>query len=204
MTDFIRKFRTVHILLLAAVLTAVGFAAMGAKGFMAENAARKDGSLSTIKLQADDFELIAFKPVDDGWRTTDTDPQMIYTVNGSFASIYMEMDSLLYPGDVILYYTNPGDAVWSARKRIFLVPDADNPSCYYGSLPLQTVDSIRIDPTAVGGNLLTFGDIIINPPQTLADYMEISAHTLLMYMIYTALLAAVLRFIQEFFTKSFE
>ena len=204
MTDFIRKFKALHIILLAAVLTTIGFAAMGAKGCMAENSARKNGSLVTTQLQADDFELIAFKPMDGGWRTTDTDPQMTYTVNGSFTSIYMEMDSQLYPGDVILYYTNPGDESWSVQKMIFLVPDGDNPSCYRGSMPLQTVDSIRIDPTSVGGNLLSFGDIIINPPQTLADYMDISAHTVLMYMIYTAFLAAILRFIQEFFTKSFE
>ena len=204
MTDFLKKLKGWQLLLLAAVLTAAIFAAGGIKGYMTETSAIKNGSLVTAQLQPEDFELVAFKPVDGGWRTTDTDPQMIYTVNGLFASIYMEMDSLLYTGDVVLYYTNPGDTAWSRQKRIFLVPDKDNPSCYRGSLPVQDVQAIRIDPGSVGGNLLNFGDIIINPPHTMADYFDISAYTLLMYRVYTLFIGAILRFVQEFFTKSFE
>ncbi len=204
MNKRIEKIRLCQLVLLAAILTALAFAAKGIKDYLAEAAARKNGSMTTLDLQIQDFEQTAFKKVDGGWRTTDTDPQLVYTVNGLVSSVYMEMDSQLYTGNVVVYYTNPGDSAYSAQKRMFLVQDKDNPSCFRGTMPLQQVENIRIDPTSVAGNVLDFGSIVINPQRTLADYFEITAYTVLMYMIYTALLAAILRFIQEFFTKSYE
>ena len=193
-----------QIMVTAALIVALVFAGKGVAGYMAEKSARDSGSLVTTTLSVADFTCDGMKQVDSGWVATDSDPKMVYIHNGAFTSLSLEMDCMVYPGDIILYYTTAPDADFSAQNRIFLVPDVDNPGHYTGTLPMCNVVAVRIDPTSVAGNVLTIGDITLNPQYTIADYLDISTYTILMYMVYTLLLGGILRFVQEFFTKKYE
>lgn len=197
----LENLRRWQIFITAAVIVAMLFAAKGFAGYMAEKSGRDTGRLATTVLSVEDFATDGMKQVATGWQATDSDPKMVYEYNGAVTAVTLKMDYMVYPGDVILYYTTTPGADFSVQKRIFLTPDKASPGCYTGTMPLTDVAAIRIDPSSVAGNVLNFGAITINPPQTMADYFDITAYTILMYMVYTALFGGILRFVQEFFTK---
>lgn len=192
------------ILLLAMVLTAMGFAAKGCIEYRADLSARKNGSLVTKQLTVADFTTDGMREKDGQWQTTDGDSQMIYSPDGMFTGLAFTADYLVYPGDIILYYTTQPGADYSAKNRLYVSQDTDNPQLFSCSMPATYVADIRLDPTTLAGNLIDFDTITINPPLTSADYLAVTPYTVLMFGIYSLLLAAILRFVQEFFTKKFE
>ena len=192
------------ILLVAMALTAMGFAAKGCAEYHADLSARKNGSLVTKQLTVADFTTDGMREKDGQWQTTDGDSQMIYSTDGMFTGITFTADYLVYPGDIILYYTTQPGADYSAKNRLYVSQDTDTPHLFRCSMPATYVADIRLDPTTLAGNLIDFDTITLNPPLTSADYLAVTPYTVLMFGIYSLLLAAVLRFVQEFFTKKFE
>lgn len=200
----IEKIPFIALLLAAFVTTALAFVIKGGVNWYKETSARKDGTLATIDMAVEDFVVDGMRQSGDSWQTTDSDPKMMCNISGDFTGITFKADYLVYPGDIILYYfTQPGEG-FSPRKRLYVSQDKDNPAVYHCSMPATYVVDIRLDPTTIAGNVIDFDYITINPPLTLADYLAVTPYTLLMWGIYSLLLAAIFRFVQEFFTKKFE
>ncbi len=192
-------------LLLAAFVTvALVFGAKAGFDYYKEATARKNGSLVTYTLSVEDFVYDGMREKNGQWQTTDGDPQMRFAVNGGFTGVEINADYLVYPGDIILYYTTAPGADFSRKNRVYISQDKDNSSLYTGRIPVANVADIRLDPTTVAGNMIDFGQIVINPARTLADYLAITPYHLMMWAVYSLLLGAIFRFVQEFFTKSFE
>ena len=93
--------------------------------YLREKSARSSGTLVTSVLKADDFELIGIRTEEDGYVTENDDPQMIYMLDGTLSSVRIEMKYSLEPGEIVMYYTNPGDAGFSPRKRVWAVLDGE-------------------------------------------------------------------------------
>lgn len=200
----IEKISFAALLFAVFTVTALIFGAKGCLGYYKENSARRNGSLSTLALQRQDFQLCSLVEKDGGLRATDGDPQMHFELNGVFTGIAIKADYAVYPGDIILYYTEVRGADYSSAKMIYVSQDKEDPQLYTGRLPATQVASIRLDPTTIAGNLIDIDSVVINPPLSLADYLSVTPYHLLMWVVYSLLLAAILRFVQEFFTKNFE
>ncbi len=200
----IEKIPFVVLLLAAFVTTALAFVVKGGVNWHKETSARKDGSLVTIDMAVEDFVIDGMRQSGDSWQTTDGDPKMMCNISGGFTGISFKADYLVYPGDIILYYlTQPGEG-FSQQKRLYVSQDKDDRTIYHCSMPATYVVDIRLDPTTIAGNVIDFDSVTINPPLTLADYLAVTPYNLLMWGIYSLLLAAIFHFVQEFFTKKFE
>ena len=161
--------------------------------YLREKSARSSGTLVTSVLKADDFELIGIRTEEDGYVTENDDPQMIYMLDGTLSSVRIEMKYSLEPGEIVMYYTNPGDAGFSPRKRVWAVLDGE--TGYIFSLPMQQVSRIRIDPTMYPSNQLEIGNIEINPLTGADRYYSVSAPQVFYFLIYAGMLSAILKFL---------
>jgi len=192
------------LLLVSFVAVALGFAAKGCMNYGKEISARENGSLTTRQMAVQDFVLDGMREKNGQWQTTDGDPKMMVNVSGMFTGISFTADYLVYPGDIILYYfTQPGEG-FSPQKRLYVSQDRDNPQLYHCNMPATYVVDIRLDPTTLAGNMIDFDSVTINPPHSMSDYLAVTPYHLMMWVVYSLLLAAILRFVQELFTKSFE
>ena len=174
------------------------------RSYYKETTARKNGSLVEYKLSVEDFVYDGMRQKNGSWQTTDGDPKMMINISGMFTGITFTADYLVYPGDIILYYfTQPGEG-FSPRKRLYVSQDEDNPQLYHCYMPATCVVDIRLDPTTLAGNIIDFDSIVVNPPRALSDYLTITPYHMMMWIVYSLLLGAIFRFIQEFFAKNFE
>lgn len=200
----IEKIPFTALLLTAFITVAVVFGANGCLNYYKEISAGKEGTLVTKQLQVQDFVIDGMREKDGQWQTTDGDPQMHLAVNGGFTGVEFKADYLVYSGDIILYYTTAPGTDFSRKNRVYISQDKNNTHLYTAKIPLTNVADIRLDPTTVAGNMIDFDSIIINPPHSLSDYLTLAPYHLMMWVVYSLLLAAIFRFVQEFFTKSFE
>ena len=200
----IEKIPFTVILLASFFVVALAFGIKGGYNYYRETSARKNGTLVTYTLSVEDFVYDGMREKDGAWQTTDGDPKMYFSVNGGFTGVAVNADYMVYPGDIILYYTTVPDSDFSRKNRLYISQSKTEKELYTGSVPVTNVADIRLDPTTVAGNMIEFDSIIINPPHSLTDYLAVQTHNIMMWVIYSLLLAAIFRFVQEFFTKSFE
>ena len=186
----------------AIILTAV-FLLNGCISFLSESSARKDGSLLSKKMSAADFVWNGIAEKEGVIITTDNDPQMILDGELKFSSLRFYMESTVYPGEMVIYYTEKGDAGFSAQKRLWIVPDSQM-NWYIVETPMKSVTSLRIDPTMYAGNILEFGDFIFNEEKSLGEYFDISYGDIFNLVIYTGIISSVLKFLQEILKKQID
>ena len=193
MLSRIRKIRDAS--LIALVCAVMLLLALGRRTFsyVREKSARSSGALVTRVLTADDFELEGISKEKDVYLTVNDDPKMTYAFDGNLSSVRIEMDYSLEPGEIVMYYTNPGDEGFSPRKRVWAKPDGDNG--YVFSLPMQQVSRIRIDPTMYPANRLRFGDIEINPETGAEKFYSVSPDQVFYFLIYAGMASAALKFL---------
>ncbi len=189
----IRKIKDVTLIALVCTVMLLFTAGQRTFSYMKEKAARSSGSLTATVLSVDDFELSGIRKEDSGYVTVNDDPQMVYVYDGYISEVRMEMKYSLEPGEIVMYYTNPGDAGFSPRKRIWAVPDGERG--YVFSLPMQQVHEIRIDPTMYPSNRLSFGDIEVNPRTGAEKFYSVSRRQLFYFLIYAGIASAVLKFL---------
>ena len=135
--------------------------------------------------------------------TTDNDPQMILDGEQKFSSLRFYMESTVYPGEMVIYYTEKGDAGFSVQKRLWIVPDSQM-NWYIVKTPMKSVTSLRIDPTMYAGNILEFGDFIFNEEKSLGEYFTVSYGDIFNLVIYTGIISSVLKFLQEILKKQID
>ena len=171
--------------------------------YIRETNARKSGQLQEITLSDADFELSSMKkhPSENGLVATDGDPFIIYSCNMLLSGVSFRMEYSMYPADMLLYWTTATQKEYSNSNMTVITPSKDEEGLFYVSVPLTEVTGIRIDPTTVAGNHLVFSDFVINPEKTLSEYLAFDSYSLMAVGIYTLVLFAVIRFVQDFFTK---
>ena len=171
--------------------------------YIRETNARKSGQLQEITLSDADFELSSMKkhPSENGLVATDGDPFIIYSCNMLLSGVSFRMEYSMYPADMLLYWTTATQTEYSNSNMAVITPSKDEEGLFYVSVPLTEVTGIRIDPTTVAGNHLVFSDFVINPEKTLSEYRAFDSYNLMAVGIYTLVLFAVIRFVQDFFTK---
>ena len=171
--------------------------------YIRETNARKSGQLQKITLSDADFELSSMKkhPSENGLVATDGDPFIIYSCNMLLSGVSFRMEYSMYPADMLLYWTTATQQEYSNSNMTVITPAKDEEGLFYVSVPLTEVTGIRIDPTTVAGNHLVFSDFVINPEKTLSEYLAFDSYNLMAVGIYTLVLFAVIRFVQDFFTK---
>ncbi|MBR5875168.1 MAG: hypothetical protein IKY90_10615 [Oscillospiraceae bacterium] len=171
--------------------------------YIRETNARKSGQLQEITLSDADFELSSMKkhPSENGLVATDGDPFIIYSCNMLLSGVSFRMEYSMYPADMLLYWTTATQTEYSNSNMAVITPAKDEEGLFYVSVPLTEVTGIRIDPTTVAGNHLVFSDFVINPEKTLSEYLTFDSYSLMAVGIYTLVLFAVIRFVQDFFTK---
>ena len=171
--------------------------------YIRETNARKSGQLQKITLSDADFELSSMKkhPSENGLVATDGDPFIIYSCNMLLSGVSFRMEYSMYPADMLLYWTTATQPEYSNSNMAVITPAKDEEGLFYVSVPLTEVTGIRIDPTTVAGNHLVFSDFVINPEKTLSEYLAFDSYSLMAVGIYTLVLFAVIRFVQDFFTK---
>ncbi len=185
--------------LLATTITTAG----GVKDYLAEKSARNSGELVKTILTEEDFqkESMRSRAPEEGWKATDTDPQLILDSQMKTTGIEFYMEYIMYPGEMLVYYTTPRDTAYSNSKMVVISPVEGKDGWFGATLPLTEISSLRIDPTSVAGNHLIFGDFVINPDKTLADYIAPDAYTVLSTAVYSLVLFAIFSFVKDFFTK---
>jgi len=200
----LEKITSLQIIGFSALLLITVFLCRGFMGYFAESSARKDGALEEYTLQAKNFEWSSFKREGEKMVPTDNDPQLILNVEQKMISVRFTMESSLYPGEVVLYYTEPGDIGFSERKRVWATGVDGHPDQYLFEMPLKTVTSLRIDPTMYAGNRLELKDFVFNEENTLSDYLRVSTGTMYNFVLYTGIISSVLKYLLELITRKFD
>lgn len=204
MVDKLKKISSRRIIAGTATALVALFVFSGLFSFVTETAARKNGSLTTQTMQAQDFAWSGIAVKDGAVITTDNDPQMITEYTGKITSIKMYMESSVHPGEMTVYYTQPGDRAFSVHKRLWLVPVRGQPGWFMVETPVKNITSLRIDPTMYAGNILTFGDIVINSEKTFGEYFSVSYGDFFNLFLYTGVVSSVLKFLQEMIKREFD
>lgn len=204
MVDKLKKISSRRIIAGTAMALVALFVFSGLFSFVTETAARKNGSLSTQTMHAQDFAWSGIAVKDGVVITTDNDPQMIAEYTGKITSIKMYMESSVHPGEMTVYYTQPGDRAFSVHKRLWLAPVRGQPGWFMVETPVKNITSLRIDPTMYAGNVLTFGDIVINSEKTFGEYFSVSYGDFFNLFLYTGVVSSVLKFLQEMIKREFD
>lgn len=200
----IEKIKSWHIIAFTATLLCLGFFVVSLYNFVTETSARKDGSLVQYTVDADAFELKDIKKTDDGYKTTNHDSQMRLKKEQKFSSMKFTMTYTVEPGEIVLYYKEPGDEHFSEQKRLWAQPVDDEANRYVVKTPMKEVIELRLDPSMFAGNELTFGDFVFNEEKTAADYFDITYTHVFCLILYTLVISACLKYGQEFLSGKFD
>ncbi len=203
MIDKIKKISSRTIIVFTVVLLIGLFVARGLFGYITETAARKNGSLSQHTVQSTDFVWNGIVEKEGQVITTDNDPQMVLETQDKFTSVKFYMESSIYPGEMCVYYTQPGDEAFSVQKRLWIVP-TDQSGWYMVETSMMDVTGLRIDPTMYAGNVLTFSDFIFNEEKSFSDYFTVSYGDVFDLIVYAGVISSVLKFLQEMLKKEID
>lgn len=204
MIEKIRNISSRRIIVATALLLVVCFVAKGAFGFIAETAARKNGSLEYKVMSVEDFEWSGIENRDGILITTDLDSQLATRAVPKFSSLKFYMEYTIFPGEMVVYYMEEGDPGFYPHKRRWITPVQGQMGWYTVDIPMKTVTAIRIDPTMYAGNQLTFGDFIFNEEKTAADFFAVSYGDIFNLFLYTGIISSVLKFLQEMLKKEID
>lgn len=203
MVDKIKRISSRSIITVTALVLVSLFVLTGLVSFARETIAHNNGSLYQYTVDSTDLTWSGIEYRNGHLMTTDNDPQMIFEKQQKFTSLRFYMEASIYPGEMVVYYTEPGDAGFSAQKRLWITP-TDETGWYYVETTMKNVTSLRVDPTMYRGNIVTFGDFIFNEDKTFADYFEITPNHIFNLVVYTGIISSVLKFLQEMLKKEID
>lgn len=203
-SDFVKKIASWQIIAFSALFLVVLFLMRGFWDYAAENISRSNETLVQSRMTVSDFQQMSMKADGDLLTSTDSDPQLIWQADQKITNIKFYMETSLYPGEIVVYYTTKDGEGFSENKRLWAQPVDGEDNWYIVEMGLKNVRSLRIDPTMYAGNQMKFGTFIINEERTLSDYIAPDARRIFNLLLYTVIISSVLKFVQEFFTKKFE
>lgn len=128
----------------------------------------------------------------EGWLLAEnTDPQLVLPPQtGMVRRVRLVLEASGAPGEIDLYYTRPGQAGFSLRRREFARLQKDG--SYLFELPYGNVEMLRIDPGNRKEILLRVREIELNPPRAWQSYFVPGWNRLLCTLVLPPLAAVVL------------
>ncbi len=168
--------------------------------FVSEKMLAGNGSLAPQQLTISDFTTHSMVRRDGSFIATDGDPQLHYVVDGDFYGMKFYMTSSMPTGEIPVYYTTAEGQDFSESRHTWAVPVKGEDGRYIIRTDLQRVHTLRIDPTTVAGNQLTFGDFTLNPEKTFAEYFPVNYRTVPLFFALTTVLWAISATFEEIFT----
>lgn len=135
---------------------------------------KTDGSLRHQILNPEELTYESFRDYDDDpWSTapddrdnwylsTDNDPHILWTGEAYVETVRLQVEQLLPPGSVTLYYLKPGQTDYRETQKVFAWQDKDG--SYVFDLGGITVTGLRIDPDSVGGVPTLLTGVELNRP----------------------------------------
>ncbi len=198
------KIKSWHIICFSALLFVSLFFVKGTVELIKEKSAIKDGSLAPFILSPSDFDFDGIKENGEGYKTTYDDAKLILEKHTKLSSVRFTAQYSISPGEVVLYYKEPGDTDFSAQKRRWVYADDNVENGYIITLPLKEVTRIRIDPTMYRGNEMILGDFRFNREKSVSEYYSIDYTAVYNLILYTAVLSACLKYLQELILKKFD
>lgn len=136
---------------------------------------KMDGSMRTLTLDPGDLTFESFMSyAEDEWATppderenwylsTDNDPHIFWEGEVFVETVRLEVEQLLPPGSVTLYYRTPGQTDYRETQKVFAWRDAGG--AYVFDLGGRTVSGLRIDPDSVGGVPTRLVGVELNAPR---------------------------------------
>ncbi len=189
-----------RILLLSVAVVLICHFVIGGINMAKDSSNRKNGSLKQITLAAEDFEIESMGKRGDRYVATDSDPQLLYVVDGLLTKVDFYMESSMPTGEVVVYYTTDRAAGFSEKQRTWAKPIGDG--SYTIDFDGGYIHTLRIDPTIYGGNFILFGDFVINGEKSAAEYIGLNYRDIAFMALYSLILAVICRFVKELFTKN--
>lgn len=134
---------------------------------------KMNGSMRSLTLTAQDLSYESFLDYDDDpWSTapderedwylsTDNDPHILWEGEAYVETVRLQVEQLLPPGSVTLYYLKPGQTDYRETQKVYAWQDEDG--SYVFDLGGVTVTGLRIDPDSVGGVPTRLLGVEINP-----------------------------------------
>lgn len=135
---------------------------------------KMDGTMRQKTLTPADLTYESFRNYDDDpWSTapddrenwylsTDNDPHILWTGDAYVETVRLQVEQLLPPGSVTLYYLKPGQTDYRETQKVYAWQDEDG--SYVFDLGGVTVTGLRIDPDSVGGVPTRLTGVELNPP----------------------------------------
>lgn len=121
--------------------------------------------------------------------TTDSDPYLVWQVNGAVRGLRMQIRSSQPIRDPMLYYTTAENQPWDASRTIPLAECDPEQGIYTFALPGSiSVHALRLDPTSSAGAFFELDEVTLNPT---ASAFALTTGELLM-LLAAPLLAALL------------
>ena len=147
----------------------------------------QNGTLETTRLTVADFSLQEMEPMDGGFLTTGSDPQMIYSDAAQRVDTVRARIQYRTPPVVeTAFYAAPGQP-YSIRQMEYAQQEGED-SLFL--LPAGGGQSLRIDPDATAGNLLWIEEIILNEKRPVYKFFIPSATEGALLLVGPALLAS--------------
>ena len=144
-----------------------------------------------ITLQTSDFEINSMVEIENGYVSTDSDPQFV--LNGEIKCYYLtfKLKSSLCPGRISVFYTTAPGEDYNPKKMVRAVPVDGEENVYGCKVSDKTIYSLRIDPTVSRGNLMEISDFTLNRNMALGLCLKPEASDWLNIIVISAMLAGV-------------
>lgn len=188
------------LIILCAAILCVLWLGKNMFAFGYETFARSAGKMETVTISADDFVLSGIVKRDDGsYITTDGDPQIILEKEMKISRITLNSTFSVSPGEMVVYYSEKEGQGYSAAKRYWFYTDASGENSYTAHMKTKNYKSIRIDPTALAGNIMQIESVVINSPKSFGEYFAVNFKNIFNLLVYSAVLATVITLVKETF-----
>ncbi len=161
--------------------------------FLIEAFYTSTGQMEQMILTADDFELYAIEKEDESYVSINEDSRITLNKDIIVKNVSMEISYAIDPGEVTLYYADTGQEAFSETKRIWFTLDENGNYTAEFNLA-KRVDSLRLDPTIYGGNIMEIGEITINTPKSFVQYFSITPSHVYYFVMLTTMLSCLAGF----------
>ncbi len=152
--------------------------------FIIEHYWKMTGTLETITLTPDEFELYAMEKKNGSYVSVTEDSQLILNKEMTVKNVVLDIEYQIEPGEVTMYYAVSGVGAFSDSNRIWF--DLEESGVYKAEFFLgEKVHSLRLDPTIYGGNVMEINSITINVPKVFSDYFAITPDKIYFFVVLT-------------------
>lgn len=190
---WLRK-RKLRLLLALYIVCIAGFVLHGCFCFAYERL-QGETRLPLASATMEELELVTEGEHAGSYQSLGGDPRMVFdNLDTGIRRVVLVGRFNQEPGEMDLYYTKKEGQGFSPKKRVWARPI---PGGYEYLLPPGRYHSLRLDAGASEQNLLTAGELLLNPPQPLWRALLPTLRQALGLLVFPALASCVFCFIIE-------